>query len=362
VKLARVKFDINENNELAGVKTMSLVDEPAIESDFIYFSKTQRYVELKEEKYKQVVGGLALIPDKDILRYDDNGDPYYGYFTSEGIERIRNKFHKEGLTHSVNTDHNSTDYIDAYILESFIIDSPERLADVKAKGINEAVLGSWYVAYKIEQPEVFQRVLQGELKGFSVEIFLSQFHKANNPNKEFNSMKKNLKERILALFAEDELEVVEPKVEKQEEVKPEQKLEVAKTKDGAEVSYSEIGQPVLVAGSPAPDGRHELDNGKLIEVESGVLKSIEDKPAEEAPVSEDQSKAITQELEKVKQDFSKASTELAEATKKIEALSAEIEKLKKAPLVNPVVTTRTEQIDLSKLSNVEKERLKYKSK
>ena len=174
-KIRRVKFDIDKNNPASGVKTMSLVADPAIESDFKYFSKEKerkRYIELKTTNLKQVVAGLALIPDKDILRFDASGEPFFGYFTSDSIETIRNQFHKLQMTNSVNVEHEQP--TEGYLIESFIIDTPELLNAVKAKGIEDATMGSWYVAYKIEDPQIFQKILDGELKGFSVEIYLSK--------------------------------------------------------------------------------------------------------------------------------------------------------------------------------------------
>src|SRR5688572_7912580 len=95
-----VKFDIDENEPLNGVKVISLVQSPAISSDFIYLNSigTANYVELAGTKYKQVLAGLALIPDINILRFNSLGEPYYGVFSKEVIEKIRNKFHKELLT------------------------------------------------------------------------------------------------------------------------------------------------------------------------------------------------------------------------------------------------------------------------
>lgn len=176
--MKRVRFEIDPNDKGTGVKTISLVDEPALESDFVAFSKNKpQYVELKIEGYKQIVAGLALIPDKDIIRMS-GGEKYLAYFTKESIEKIRNKFHKEQMTSNVNVDHSQDDYINAYLIESFIVDSPERLADVTAKGIKDAVLGSWFVAYKIEDEKVFNEVLDGKLKGFSVEIFVNKISMA----------------------------------------------------------------------------------------------------------------------------------------------------------------------------------------
>lgn len=172
--MRRVKFEIDPNDKGTGVKAISLVDEPALESNFVAFSKDKpQYIELKLEGYKQVVAGLALIPDKDIIRLS-GGEKYVAFFTKESIEKIRDKFHKEQMTSNVNVDHSQDDFIEGYLIESFIIDSSERLADVTAKGIKDAVLGSWFVAYKIEDEKVFKEVLDGKLRGFSVEIFVNK--------------------------------------------------------------------------------------------------------------------------------------------------------------------------------------------
>lgn len=183
--MKRVKYEIDSKDKVTGVKVMSLVDEPAMKSEFVAMSEEKpHYVELKLEGYKQVVAGLALIPDKDFLRTDSEGEPYMAYFTKETIEAIRNKFHKEQMTSSVNVDHSQVDFIDAYLIESFIIDSQERLADVVAKGIKEPVIGAWFVAYKIEDQKTFEMVLDGKLKGFSVEIFIKKTFKEEKPKVE----------------------------------------------------------------------------------------------------------------------------------------------------------------------------------
>lgn len=191
--MRRIKFDIDENDKLSGVKTISLVDDPAIKSDFIAFSTEPQMVELKGEGFKHVVAGLALIPDKDIYRTTEDGEPYVAYFTTDSIERIRNKFHKEMMTSRVNTDHNQQNYVDAFLIESFIIDSPERLADVNSKGINGAAMGSWFVAYKIVDEQTFNRVLKGELRGFSVEIFVKKMLSKNEGKQPV--IKENKKQR-----------------------------------------------------------------------------------------------------------------------------------------------------------------------
>lgn len=354
--IPRVKFDINSEDPNNGVKVISLVDQPAIESDFIFFNKElqkPKFIELKGE-FKQVVAGLALIPDKDILRLDAEGNPYYGFFPTNVVEKIRNKFHKELLNNRVNTDHSSTNYIDAYMIESYIIDSEQRLADVKAKGIQEATIGSWFVAYKIEDAETFKRVLEGELKGFSVEVFLQRFYTTNNSDLNvFENVMNKFLEKLKVLLHEMEANDKEQKLEDKPAQQPElpKKMEQGKTADGAIIEYTVLGEPVNLIDAqgvptPAPDGEYTLDSGKIITVASAVATDIKDAPVHQAK-------------EEIKQP--EANKEHEALKTEIQNLKAEIEKLKKAPLTNPVTKkeVKVENIDLSKLSNADKLRLKY---
>ena len=63
------------------------------------------------------------------------------------------------LNHSIDTD-------GCYIIQSFIKDSAK---GINPTGFEDIKDGSWFVAYKIENEEVWQKVKSGEFNGFSVE-------------------------------------------------------------------------------------------------------------------------------------------------------------------------------------------------
>lgn len=279
--LKRVKAEINADDQITGVKTISLVDEPAIESDFVFFSKEKpTFIELKSDKLKQVVLGAVLIPEKDILRYDENKEPFNMYFTSEEIEKTRDKFFDQELQNLVNTDHDSKKYVDATIRESYIIQSEEQLKHVQNLGIKDATIGTWMISYHIKEKEVFERVVKGELNGFSVEIFLNRLTRQSNNSISKQGLMKDLKDLFEGF-----------KKEFKELQKQIQKFETAKSEDGkVTYSYGEAGEAVNVISAdaegkevsePAKDGEYKLDNKKTIVVKDGKLESIKD--SEEAP-------------------------------------------------------------------------------
>lgn len=374
-----VKFDINEEMESSGIKAVSLVDEPAIESNFQYFNK-ERLQYIKLSQYEGVVAGLALIPDKPILRYDMEKKPYYGYFSTEVIKKLRNKFHKELMTNNVNTDHDQKNYIDAYLIESFIIDDEYKLQSVKEKGIEDAVLGSWFVAYKVEDKETFERVVNGELKGFSVEANLMTFYKVqnNNDNKLNTIMDKYKKftEKFQQLLNEM---IVDDK-------KEEQKFEIAKIKDSVDqIEYTLPDEPVniiLPDGSKklAEMGEYVIEGDKVLVVkEAGLLaeiKPLEVKPEVEIEIEDSKKEEVviedsTKKEEKLQEDVVDPMIEIASlkemiASKDAEILSMkdslsskdieiaklkeEIAKLKNEPLVDPASSelVKKQKQDLNK--------------
>ena len=67
---------IGDNQEdIDEVFKISLVETPAIESNFVFFAKEEmQFARVDDEK--RMVMGPILIPDKKILRVDGGGQPY----------------------------------------------------------------------------------------------------------------------------------------------------------------------------------------------------------------------------------------------------------------------------------------------
>ncbi len=63
---------------------ISLVETPAIESNFVFFDK-EEVMFAKVEDEKRMVMGPVLIPDKKILRVDAQGQPYEVFFTKDTV-------------------------------------------------------------------------------------------------------------------------------------------------------------------------------------------------------------------------------------------------------------------------------------
>lgn len=169
---------------------ISLVEEGAIESDFVALAKEdeeKRQVFL-ESNEKHLVVGAALIPGKDIYRNDGEHE-YYINFSKESIEKMSQDFMKEYRQHEVKTDHDEVAN-EVYVVESWIVtDSYKDKSNALGITVPE---GSWMVSMKVNNIETWDRIKAGELKGFSVEsvVSLEEFskQKSNNMEIEANEM------------------------------------------------------------------------------------------------------------------------------------------------------------------------------
>lgn len=152
-------------DDAQGITKMSLVDAPAVESDFIAFSKQDVPLQFSVDEQQHIVLGVALRADFPIYRRDKSGYEYFVVFHKDTIKQLRDKFMKEQRTNLVNLDH-TEDTEGCYLIDSFIKDTSKGIAP---SGFDDITDGSWFVAYKIDNPDVWKQVQDGTFKGFSIE-------------------------------------------------------------------------------------------------------------------------------------------------------------------------------------------------
>lgn len=199
------KYKVGIDSETYAI---SLVESPAIESDFVALAKEEEEKQqvFLESNEKHMVYGAALIPDKDIYR--NNGEQeFYINFTKESIERMSQDFMKEYRQYEVKTDHDDIAN-EVCVVESWLV-SDSYKDKSNALGINVPE-GTWMVGMKVNNIDTWERIKAGELKGFSVEsmISLEEFSKQNNDNMniETNDMGfwNKMKEVLAEVFSKKE--------------------------------------------------------------------------------------------------------------------------------------------------------------
>jgi hypothetical protein len=161
-------MEVDENG-LSPVSTISLVNSPAIEVEFVALKKQE--IKLAEiDSDKRIVTGPLLIPGKLIPRIDPNtGEEYDIVFTEQTIEKLSRLYLKEAKLSSVNVEH-STPVKDVYCIESWI-----KVSDVDksvALGFDQPN-GTWFTTFKIDNENIWNEVkLNKSILGFSIEAEL----------------------------------------------------------------------------------------------------------------------------------------------------------------------------------------------
>jgi hypothetical protein len=158
------EIQINEDlSDASGVGFMSIVDRPAIETNFLVFSKELKYAVNDE---KRVITGPAIIADKPIYR-EIAGEKCYTVFTKDVTEKIVKKWAALQNYSLVNTQH-QIPVEGVNLFESYLIN--------RERGINppnefqDIADGSWFVSYYVTNDEVWNQIKSGEFMGFSIEI------------------------------------------------------------------------------------------------------------------------------------------------------------------------------------------------
>ena len=164
-----------EFGEGDGVHTISLVDNPAIQSDYIALAEDKFEFELVDEEQRLLIGP-ALIPNKPILRKGNGGKPYFIRFSEDVIKKTAYDYFKNKRTDSFNGQHDKQLMLeDVYTVGGFIKDS--KIGMNPPSAFDNHPDGTWFLLTKVDNDEVWGKVKAGEFNGYSVEAFygLSEF-------------------------------------------------------------------------------------------------------------------------------------------------------------------------------------------
>jgi hypothetical protein len=171
-----IELYIDEENEFSGIEAISVVENPAIEEDFIALKKHE--VQLAEvDAEKRILMGPALIPNKQIYR--TNGEEEYNIFFSEDtVKKASELFLSRGKQNNSTLEH-QVDLQGLSVVESWIIEDSD-MDKSKKYGLS-LPKGTWMVSVKVNNDDIWNNyVKEGKVKGFSIEGFFAD--KLDGPN------------------------------------------------------------------------------------------------------------------------------------------------------------------------------------
>ena len=310
------------------VYCISLVQDPAIEVNYVALSKEKPLQILLEKEDKHIIVGCALVPDKPIYRRDGD-EEFYIQFSAETIEKLAHNYLANDRVYSFSTDHKDV-ADDVYIIETWLKTSEND----KSKDYDlDVPIGSWMVMAKVENDEIWNRIKEGELQGFSIEAFVNLDEiKLNKNNKDMAKENKDTKleaieiddnfwDKLKGILADalgkpEESKEVEDTVG--EIVDEMEKGAGPKDEETKVVEQAEDGIPAAVANEAIMD----------------VVESVNEVTATPAE-SVDALQAVIDGLQE----------EIAKKDEEIESLKKQNQKLSKQPSTKPVVKASAQKQD-----------------
>lgn len=270
-KLPIYRAVVNDNDE-SGMLTISLVDAPAVEVDFLYFDEDKKPLNFSvENEEERKVLGVVMTADTPIYRRDENGMEYYIVYDKQTIEKMTEKYLKQNRQNNVDLSHSFELEEGIYLNEIFIKNTGKGIAPTGFEEVND---GSLFAIFHIENDEVWSAIKEGTFKGFSLSgLFQTELVQFNKQNNDKTKMKLNKVKQILRSLL---VEMGEVSTDKGILVwNGEEELAVGEAVKGMDADGNEV---------EVEDGDYLTEDGKTIVVKEGKVEEIKEK--EELPIEE----------------------------------------------------------------------------
>lgn len=306
-------YDVTLDSDVFGI---SLVQDPAIEVNYVALSKEKPLQVLLEKEDKHIIVGCALVPDKPIYRRDGD-EEFYIQFSKETIEKLAHQYLANDKIYSFTTDHEDV-ADDVYIIETWLKTSENDKS--KDYGL-DAPIGSWMIMAKVENEDIWKRIKDGELQGFSIEAVVD-LKEINN--KIINNMAKNTK--LEAIEIDDNFWDKLKGILADALGKPEESKEVEET-------VGEIVDEMEKGAGPKDEETKVVEQAEdetPAEVVDEEVKDVVDAVEEVVETPAESAEALQAVIDGLQEEIAKKDEE-------IETLKKQNAKLSKQPSTKPVV-------------------------
>lgn len=196
-----VELILDENSEL-GIEAISVVENPAIEEDFIAL-KSQEIKLAEVDKEKRILMGALLVPNKPIYRRSGE-DEYYIYFSKDTVEKASQMYLMQGNQNNSTLEH-QYELNGLSLVESWIVE--DKVHDKSVKYGMDLPIGTWMGSVKVNNDKVWNEFVKtGKVKGFSIEGYFAD--KMERPKEEIEeelSEEEILINRIIEIIEKNDL-------------------------------------------------------------------------------------------------------------------------------------------------------------
>ena len=276
-------YDAIISDEETGMFRISLVDDPAVMSNFQAFDahkKPMMYAIQDEEK--RLVRGCIMRSDFPIYRRDEKMGEYYVIYKAEEIRKMAEKYLMEGRQNDVNLMHQEGSDVDGVQMVQYFIKGD----GIQVDGFDDCADGSLFGEFHVVNDDIWAEIKAGTYKGFSLEGVFDLVPEQNKD--EIQEIVDLLEGAFKRIFKPN---TFMSKLSKFKAALAKMLQEFGNvTTDKGIISWDgdedlKAGDPVYVEDSegnrtPAPDGDYKTDDNKVIVVVEGKVSEIKEAEAE----------------------------------------------------------------------------------
>lgn len=298
-------YDAVISDEETGMLKISLVDDPAVMSNFQAFDSNRKpMLYAIQDSEKRLVRGCIMRADFPIYRRDERMGEYYIIYKADTIRQMAEKYLLEGRQNNVNLMHQEGSDVDGVQMVQYFIKGD----GIQVEGFDECADGSLFGEFHVTDDNIWQEIKAGTYKGFSLEgvfdlapeqdkdeiqeivdILDGAFRKLFKHHKNMSKLSR-LKETLAKMLQEF------GNITTDKGILAWDGDEDLKAGDSVYVEDSE-GNRI-----PAEDGDYKTDDNKVIVVVDGKVSEIKDAEAEVAPAEDEESEFIETDKGKLEWD------------------------------------------------------------
>ena len=322
------KIKLYEVRKDSLVYAISLVENPAIESNFIYLSEDKPKQVFLEADEKHLVYGAVLIPNKPIYRYDT--EEYYIQFPSETIEKLAHSYLQNDNIYSFTQQHQTiadgVSIVESWVKTSEYDKSVELGLDVP--------VGTWLVGAHIENEDIWSGIKSGEMRGFSVESFLN-FNEImlNKQDKEMTENQNFETVEVNESFWVKIATIIKEALKSPEVPELEAQVTAAQVVDEMQQEIETPIEETVVTEEPIVE---EVPTEEVVEEAPVVEETVEETVVTEEPIVEETPTVEEEPVEDLQAIINDLNRQIDELNEKLMMLEKENVKLSKQPSAEPV--------------------------
>ena len=294
-------YDAMILDEESGMLKISLVDDPAVMSNFQAFDSHKKMLmyEVADEE-KRLVRGVVMRADFPIFRRDKEMGEYYIIYKADTIRQMAEKYLVENRQNNVNLMHAADSDVDGVQMVQFFI--KDTSAGVAPANFEDIADGSLFGEFHVTNDEVWTQIKDGTYKGFSLEGIFDLTPEQDKD--EVQEIVDSLDGKFKRIFKNTSNSKTMSKLSR---------LKAALAKAFAEFGNITTDKGILAwdgdddlkAGdavyiedadgnrTPAEDGDYKTEDNKTIIVVDGKVAEIKDPEAEVEPATEEMGKVAT---------------------------------------------------------------------